>query len=539
MAPTTLSFPALSNDELATVVPRLAASERHAIAALVAALAEMDARNLHAREGYSSLFAYCTGRLRLSEPAACRRIEAARAGRRFPVVLTRLAEGTLTLAAIGMLARHLTPANQAAVLDAARHRSKRDIEELVARIAPQPDIASSIRKLPVRRRARADAAVQREPDAVAAAAGHAIATGHGAACEALAPGHRATGVAHDVTPPTAARPLLEAAVAPLARPDCASGADTQRGVPPDAPLTRDSPGLSPAPLAAARSAEQRSEERCVATAASSVDTVAAALPASRPAVIRPLAPARYQVQVTVSAETHAKLLRARDLLRHAIPSGDPALVIDRALTVLLERLEKAKFAALTSRDMDDGASTPPRARRSKRNAMQPARAKRAAAPDAASTGLPNGSPARPRDDGGRHSGKRTAAPAKTAAPPSRYVPAAVRREVWTRSRGQCEFVADDGHRCEQRGFLELHHRVPFASGGVSTATNLRLYCKGHNQREAELFFGTEFTHQRGHPGSGVDSREAAQGTGADTPTGMVGSPSLATADPWLPAMGRT
>jgi hypothetical protein len=40
----------------------------------------------------------------------------------------------------------------------------------------------------------------------------------------------------------------------------------------------------------------------------------------RPAVVRPLAPARYQITVTVSAETHAMLLRVRDLLRQAIPS---------------------------------------------------------------------------------------------------------------------------------------------------------------------------------------------------------------------------
>jgi hypothetical protein len=51
------------------------------------------------------------------------------------------------------------------------------------------------------------------------------------------------------------------------------------------------------------------------------------------------------VQVTVSAETHAKLRRAQDLLRHAIPDGDPAAVFDRALTVLLQQLERTKCAA--------------------------------------------------------------------------------------------------------------------------------------------------------------------------------------------------
>lgn len=58
----------------------------------------------------------CTGRLGLSEPATCRRIDAARASQVFPVILERLAEGTITLAAIGMLIRHLTPENHVAAL---------------------------------------------------------------------------------------------------------------------------------------------------------------------------------------------------------------------------------------------------------------------------------------------------------------------------------------------------------------------------------------------------------------------------------------
>ncbi len=123
-----------------------------------AALAVMDERKLHVREGYPSLFAYCTRRLHLSEPAACRRIDAARASRAYPLILERLAEGTLTLAAVGLLWKHLTPANHVAVLDAARHRSKREIEELAARLSPRPDVPSSIRNLPAPRDPRVEAA---------------------------------------------------------------------------------------------------------------------------------------------------------------------------------------------------------------------------------------------------------------------------------------------------------------------------------------------------------------------------------------------
>jgi hypothetical protein len=61
------------------------------------------------------------------------------------------------------------------------------------------------------------------------------------------------------------------------------------------------------------------------------------------ATIMPTAPERYLIQVTVSARTHAKLRRAQDLLRHAVPNGDHAEILDRALTLLVDQLERQKI----------------------------------------------------------------------------------------------------------------------------------------------------------------------------------------------------
>jgi hypothetical protein len=152
-------------------------------------------------------------------------------------------------------------------------------------------------------------------------------------------------------------------------------------------------------------------------------------PPARPAVVAPLAPERYKVQFTVTRETYDKLRRVQDLLRHTIPSGDPAAIFDRALTLLLKDLEKAKLAA----------STRPRI-----------------------GALPKES--------------------------SRHIPAAVKREVWARDAGQCAFVGTSG-RCPERGFLEFHHVVPFAAGGPATTDNIQLRCRAHNGYEAALFFG--------------------------------------------------
>ena len=138
----------LSDTDLLSTVKRLAAHERHATVQLVAHLAEMDARRLYLGEGCSSLFTYCTQILRLSEHAAYARIEAARAARRFPAILRAVANGALHLTAVNLIAPHLTADNIDRVIAAATHKTRRNVEELVATLRLQPPVPSSVRKLP-------------------------------------------------------------------------------------------------------------------------------------------------------------------------------------------------------------------------------------------------------------------------------------------------------------------------------------------------------------------------------------------------------
>jgi hypothetical protein len=128
----------LSNHELLERVKTLAEREREATASVIAHLAELDARQLYLAEGYSSLFAYCTQELSLSESAAFRRIVAARTIRRFPGILEMLEQGWVNLTTVRLLADHLTEENHQEVLDAARLKSKRQVEELIARLHPLP-----------------------------------------------------------------------------------------------------------------------------------------------------------------------------------------------------------------------------------------------------------------------------------------------------------------------------------------------------------------------------------------------------------------
>jgi len=319
----------LSDAELRHRVVLLAGQEREATVELVGHLAEFEARKLHLAEGYGSLFAYCTGALRLAEHAAYNRIEAARLARRFPLILDLLAEGALNLSTVRLLGPHLRSDNFETLVARARGRSKRDVEALVARLAPQPDVPASVRKLPV----------------------------HGP-------------MAPVPTPPSPVAALLPTGLA----------------VEPERPRHQ--------PLVA------------------------------------PLAPERYRVQFTVGSATHEKLRRIQELLRREIPDGDPGVIFDRALTLLLEEVSRRKLAVVS----------------------------------------------KPRQT-------------ESAQSRSRHVPAGVKRAVWARDGGRCAFVAVKGRRCTTRAFLELHHREPYAIGGEATVANISLRCRAHNLYEAELAFG--------------------------------------------------
>ena len=154
--------------------------------------------------------------------------------------------------------------------------------------------------------------------------------------------------------------------------------------------------------------------------------------AAAPIRIAALSPKRYLWQLTATQEMQDDLQRARELLGHAIPNGDVAQVLARALRLLVCREEGRKFA---------GTERPRRGRASKQ---------------------------------------------------ARHIAANIRRAVWQRDGGRCTFVGENGRRCESRARLEFDHVEPVARSGQTTAANLRLRCRAHNQYEAERRFGKGF-----------------------------------------------
>ena len=121
--------------------------QRAISAELLADLAEVDARRLYVPAGYPSMFLYCVQELRLSEQAAFHRIRGARTARQYPAVFTALADGHLHLSAVVLLAPYLTAENADELLAAAAHKSKSEIERLLAERFPQPDIPAHVQQL--------------------------------------------------------------------------------------------------------------------------------------------------------------------------------------------------------------------------------------------------------------------------------------------------------------------------------------------------------------------------------------------------------
>lgn len=139
----------LSDDDLLRRLADLVRQSRRIEATIIVHIAEVDERRLYLRDA-PSMFAYCTQVLHLSEHEAYARITVARASRRYSDLLTMLRDGRLHLSGIGKLVPHLTDENAAGLLARATHKTKKQIEELVAGIAPKPDIPATVRKVPVR-----------------------------------------------------------------------------------------------------------------------------------------------------------------------------------------------------------------------------------------------------------------------------------------------------------------------------------------------------------------------------------------------------
>ncbi|HZR08703.1 MAG TPA: hypothetical protein VFA79_08995, partial [Myxococcales bacterium] len=138
----------MSSTELLASARALVRRSHDVEADLLVHLAEIDDRRLYLEVPFPSMFAFCVGELSFSEDAAYNRIMVARAGRRFPMVIEAIRAGRVHLWGMRLLVPHLTEANHRELIAQASGKTKRDIEEQIAALAPRAPVASMVRSLP-------------------------------------------------------------------------------------------------------------------------------------------------------------------------------------------------------------------------------------------------------------------------------------------------------------------------------------------------------------------------------------------------------
>ncbi|HYJ33314.1 MAG TPA: hypothetical protein VE326_08865 [Candidatus Binatia bacterium] len=282
----------LSDAVLLRDLARIVRDEHLALAKLLSHLAEVDARRLYVPAGRPSMFAYCVEELHFSEDTAYKRIRAARAGRQFPEIFIAIAEGRIHLAAVFLLAPHLTAENVRGLVDAATHRTKAEVEALVASTfssgQPAWQPSAVIRALPQLAPGRVVSALA--PGRVVSALGGLLGSlGQGIAVQEQKSDRSGSDMMPDSSPPT---PPVSTSKTPF--------------------QTELAPG--------------RVEN-----------------PAARPE------PEWYSVQLTIPKTTHDKIMRLQALLSHSMPSGDIVQVLERAVEIALVQVERRKIGSHRSR----------------------------------------------------------------------------------------------------------------------------------------------------------------------------------------------
>ena len=398
----------LSEHELVARVRSLNADGNRLVAKLLVHLGEMDARKLYKRHACSSMFAFCR-RLGMSEGSTARRLDSARAIRRFPKLLPLVERGELHLTALSIVSGILTPDNVDSVIPSVRGKSRREVEEVRVRYAPRPDVKDMIRKQP---QPALNPAVEAaaEPATVPMTTRLDLETSMAAATSTM-PVSIAS--APPVTSEVRTTPFL---LVPEQRPLLDAVAATV------APVALETPRVPLMPL----------------SVVSAPPLVAApAIRIARP--VAPIVPIRedgYKVQFMANKAIVDKIDHLKAIMRHRNPKGDLAPIVEAALDLLIAKVEKERFGK-TSR---------------------PQKVERPCKPG--------------------------------------HVSAAKRREVFERDGIQCTWTDAEGHRCTERGWLELDHVRAQARGGSEAVKNLRVLCRAHNELHATLDFGADHIEQR-------------------------------------------
>jgi hypothetical protein len=184
-----------------------------------------------------------------------------------------------------------------------------------------------------------------------------------------------------------------------------------------------------------------------------------------------------EIRFTASRKLMEKIERLKNLLGHQSQAQTYAGLIEELADIAIKRLDPAeKITKIKFRDRD----------KLEVGSVSAITGASMSASTPASVSTPALPPMEVKKDGSR-----------VSLPPvevgnekrSRYIPASIRHAVWVRDQGRCTFVSSEGRRCDSKHALEIEHIRPFAKGGESTLSNLKLLCPAHNQLSAIQAYG--------------------------------------------------
>lgn len=169
------------------------------------------------------------------------------------------------------------------------------------------------------------------------------------------------------------------------------------------------------------------------------------------------------LQVTIEQATLDLIIEIKNLLSHEIPDGHLNKVLKRMAEISAEQLKKKKGRgvcdeAVTSRAKGNKGTVRNESIKSEMSLVIE----------------------KPflRDNNRQDESYRSS---KRRAIKSRHIPIEIRRKVFQRAHGCCEYVSSEGKRCQSHYQLEVDHVVSWSHGGEHSLENCSVLCRNHNQ----------------------------------------------------------
>jgi len=429
----------LSDSALLKRLNTLAERERVTTLEILLHLSEVDRRELYLAQGFSSLFAYCTGHLGFSESAAGRRVRAARCTGKHPEICALLRTNEVNISTVSKIAGFIDGKNKRALLNAIRGKSQREVDRVVAWYQPGRRIRDRVRPVAILKTVSWDAALESDSSS------------------ALSPG-------------------VSSVVGPLSSHDLAPAHSHVRLQERQASHAR----IRTKAFGKWQEIYRRSGGKKLATAG---NNAAAGNGGETPTANdtsntrkQTIVEQKFELKFAVRPEFMKKLDEVKALLSNRYPTG-----------IEFEQL----FGVLLDEFIDRHSPRKKQERREKR------KTKRANAGIAGKTNVK--SAGNEKTNATQRSKSRPGKPRQATNPPNkrtRYIPPATRDRVYTRDDGTCTYVGANGRRCNSTWGLQIDHIKPYARGGANRVDNPRPLCGKHNRFAAERIYGKGLTGRR-------------------------------------------